>query len=110
MTNIDTHAKIGIHYHADDVIVSIPLAGAVTRTWCQRYEACARAKDVPAQAHEMRSQIQIVLPTSTESGDVVRILDVARDLIAEADAVEQSPTTSGAPEAVIRQWWSSLQN
>lgn len=37
------------------------------------------------------------------------MLDAARDLIAEADAVEQSPAASNSPEAIIRRWWARQQ-
>ena len=37
--------------------------------------------------------------------EVMVMLDVARALIGEADAVDQSPGSSESPEAVVREWW-----
>jgi hypothetical protein len=112
MTDIDLHADIGIDYRDDDLHVRIPLAGQVTQMWCRRYEALARAKEVPVKVFEKRdgpAWIFLTMPTSTEGGDVLTMLDVARALIAEADAVDQSSASSDAPEAIAREWWARQQ-
>jgi len=97
ITDIDPHADIGIDYRDDDIFVSIPLAGQVTGMWCRRYEALAQAKDVRARAWEKRGQagIHLFVPISTEGGDVQRMLDVARALIAEASSCRGPESISG---------------
>jgi hypothetical protein len=110
MTDIDPHAEIGLNYHEGDLHVMIPLVGHVTEMWCQRYEALARAKDVQAMVHEKRdglARLFLTVPIKTEGGEVAAMLDLARALIAEADAVDQSPAASDSPEAVVRSWWAS---
>jgi hypothetical protein len=112
MTDIDPHADIGLSYHDDDLHVMIPLIGHVTEMWCQRYEALARAKEVRAMVRQKRdgpAQLFLTVPTKTRGSGVVVMLDLARALIAEADAVDQTPATSDSPEAVVREWWASQQ-
>jgi hypothetical protein len=50
MTDIDLHADIEIQRHDDHVTVRIPLAGEVSQQWHRRYQALARAREVPARA------------------------------------------------------------
>jgi hypothetical protein len=112
MTEIDLQAEIGLSYHDDDLHVVIPLAGRVTHMWCQRYEALARAKDVRAMVREKQdgpARLYLTVPAKTTGSDVTAMLDLARALIAEADAVDQSPAASDSPEAVVRKWWASQQ-
>jgi hypothetical protein len=51
----------------------------------------------------------LTVPMKAEGSAVAAMLDLARALIAEADAVDQSPAASDAPEAVVRRWWASQQ-
>jgi hypothetical protein len=112
MTDFDFHADIGLSYHDDDLHIVIPLAGHVTQMWSQRYEALARAKDVQAMVRERRdgpAQLYLTVPAKTTGSEVAAMLDLARALIAEADAVDQSSAASDSPEAVVRRWWASQQ-
>jgi len=112
MTDIDPHAEIGLNYHDGDLHVMIPLVGRVTQMWCQRYEALARDRDVQAKVHEKRdgpALLFLTVPTKTEGSAVAAMLDLARALIAETDAVDQSPEVSDSAEAVVRRWWASQQ-
>ena len=94
MTNIDPRTDIDTVYHDDDLIVVIPLAGEVTEIWRQRYEALARAKELRAQTYERKglTVIRLAVPVRTEGEDVLKMLDTARALITEADAIDQSPS------------------
>jgi hypothetical protein len=112
MTDIDSHAEIGLNYNDGDLHVMIPMVGHVTHMWCQRYEALARARDLHANVYEKRdgpARLLLTVPIKTEGSAVAAMLDLARALIAEADAVDQSPAASDAPEAVVRRWWASQQ-
>jgi hypothetical protein len=111
MTDIDPRTDIGIAYKDDDLIVVIPLAGEVTEMWRQRYEALARAGDLHAQTEEFKgsTRIRVAVPVRAEGEYVAKMLDAARALIAEADAVDQSPADSRSPEAVARRWWARQQ-
>ena len=112
MTDIDSHAEIGLNYHDGDLHVMIPLVGHVTEMWCQRYEALARARDVQAMVREKRdgpARLFLTVPIRTGGSEVVAMLDLARALIAETDAVDQSPAASDSPEAVVRRWWARQQ-
>jgi hypothetical protein len=108
MTNINPHTDIEIFYKDDDLIVVIPLTGEVTEMWRRRYDALARAKGMRAQAYnrEGTALIHLAVPVRTEGEDVLKMLDAARDLIAEADAAGQSPAASSSPEAIARLWWA----
>jgi hypothetical protein len=111
MTNIDPRSDIGIFYQEDNLTVMVPLTSEITEMWRRRYEALARAKGLHAQLHnrEGTAFIHLAVPVQTEAGDVLKMLDTARDLIAEADAAEQSPAASNSPEAIARQWWARQQ-
>jgi hypothetical protein len=111
MTDIDPNADIGIAYRGDGMLVVITLDGPVTEMWCRRYEALAGAKEVYARAYGKAGQawIHLTVPTGASREEVLAMLDVARTLIADADAVDQSPATSDAPEAVVREWWARQQ-
>jgi hypothetical protein len=109
MTDIDLQSEISFNYHDDDLHVSFGLVGQVSEMWCQRYQALARAKGVSAMVRAKpggRARLYLTVPTKTSGSDVQTKLDVARDLIAEADAIDQSPTSSDSPEAVVREWWN----
>jgi hypothetical protein len=111
MTDIDPNADIGIAYRGDGMLVVITLDGPVTEMWCRRYEALAGAREVYARAYEKAGQawLHLTVPTGAGREEVLAMLDVARTLIADADAVDQSPATSDAPEAVVREWWARQQ-
>jgi hypothetical protein len=112
MTDIDPRSDIRIAYSDDDLIVVIPLAGEVTERWSRRYEALARAKGMRASAHNRdgSAQIHLAVPLRAEGEDVLRMLDAARSLMAEADAVEQTPAASNSLEAIARRWWARQQD
>ena len=111
MTDIDLHANIVTSYQDDDLMVIIPLAGEVTLMWCRRYDALARAKGIRAQSYnrEGSALIHLAIPVRTEDEDVLKMLDAARDSIAEADAAEQTSPASHSPEAIARLWWARQQ-
>jgi len=111
MTDIDPRSDIGIAYADDDLIVMITLAGEVTEMWRRRYEALARAKGLRAQILEREGSavLHLAVPVRTEGEDVLKMLDAARSLIADADAVGQSPAASDSPEAIARRWWARQQ-
>jgi hypothetical protein len=112
VTDIDSRAEIGLSYHDGDLNVVIPLTGHVSELWCQRYEALAQAKDVQARVHVKRdgpARLFITVPVKARGSAVTAMLDLARALLVEADAVDQSPDTSASPEAVVRTWWASQQ-
>lgn len=111
MTDIDPRSDIRIAYVDDDLITVIPLAGEVTEMWRRRYEALARAKGLRAQVYEDEGStvIHLAVPVRAEGEDVLKMLDTARSLIAEADAVDQSPAASNSPEAIARRWWARQQ-
>jgi hypothetical protein len=111
MTDIDPRTDIGIAYKDDDLIVMIPLAGKVTEMWRQRYDALARAGDLHAQTDEFNGSTRIRLAVSARARgeDVTMMLDAARAVIAEVDAVDQSPADSRSPEAIARRWWAHQQ-
>jgi hypothetical protein len=105
MTDLDLQSDITINYHDDDLLVAIPLVGQVTEMRCRRYAALARAKDVPAMVRPNRdgpALLHLTVPPKTNASDVQAMLDVARTLIAEADAADQSPASSASPETVAR--------
>lgn len=56
--------------------------------------------------HSGPARLFLTVPVKTSADDVRTMLDAARDLIAEADAVDQSPASSDSPEAVAREWWN----
>jgi hypothetical protein len=111
MTHVDLHANIVTDYRGDDLMVVIPLVGEVTEMWRRRYDALARAKGIRAQCFDVEGSalIHLFVPVRTEGEDVLKTLDASRDLIAEADAAEQSPTTSNSPDAIARLWWARQQ-
>jgi hypothetical protein len=112
MTDVDPHSEIVLSYHDGDLYVLIPLVGHVTQMWCQRYEALARAKDVQARVYERRdgpAQLSLTVPARARGREVTAMLELARSLLSEADAVDQSPAASDSPEAIVRTWWASQQ-
>ena len=109
MTDIDPRADIGLNYQDANLHVSIPLAGQVNEMWFGRYEALAQAKDVQAVVRGNPDQplwLYITISAKTSGSEVEAILDTARALIAEADAVDLAPASSDSPEAVVRRWWA----
>lgn len=108
MTDVDPRSDIGFAYVDDDLIVMITLAGEVTEMWRQRYEALARAKGLRAQMYEREGStvLHLAVPVRTEGEDMLKMLDTARALIADADAVDQSPNACNSPEAIAKLWWA----
>jgi hypothetical protein len=119
MTDIDPRSDIRTAYLEDDLMIMIPLAGEITNSdgrtsmWARRYEALARAEGMRAQIIEgddlLPTVINLAVPVRTEGEDVLKMLDAARALLAKADAVDQSPSTSNAAEAIAKQWWARQQ-
>lgn len=78
--------------------------------WHRRYEALARAKGLRAQASKRDpAVIRLAVPVRAGGAEVLEKLDAARALIAEADAVEQSPEISDSPESIAKLWWTRQQ-
>jgi hypothetical protein len=111
MADIDPRSDIQTAYVDDDLMVMIPLDGEITEMWVRRYEALARAEGLRARIIDLKGSIiiNLALPVQTEGEDVLKILDAARALIAEADAVDRSPATSNTAEAIARRWWARQQ-
>jgi hypothetical protein len=107
MTDIDTAADIDIVWREREVTVSIPLAGDVPAGWCRRYDELARRQGLAAQAqqHPGRTWVVVTLPAATGRSDMVATMDLARNLIAKADATEEAPDAEETA-AVIREWWA----
>jgi hypothetical protein len=108
VTDIDPRSDMSLSYHDGDLYVAVPLDRQVTEMWSQRYEALAKAKGVQAFVRGKRddpARLHLTVPNKTAGKDVLAMLDVAHALIAEADAVDQSPGSSESPEAVVREWW-----
>jgi hypothetical protein len=107
MTDIDTAADIDIVLHEQRATVRIPLAGQVTQDWCRRYQELAEAKGLPARAevHPGRAWVVVNMPGYTAGPEVLATMDTARDLIARADATEESAGAEGLASAV-RDWWT----
>ena len=108
VTDIDPHSDIALSYHDGDLNVAVPLDRQVTEMWSQRYEALAKAQGVQVIVRRKRddpARLHLTVPNKTTGNDVVAMLDLVRALIAEADAVDQSPGSSESPEAVALEWW-----
>jgi hypothetical protein len=77
VTDIDLHADIEIQRHDDHVTVRIPLAGEVSQQWRRRYQALARAREVPARAEELpdRNWIVVNVPASIDRPDVLTLME-----------------------------------
>jgi hypothetical protein len=107
MTGIDPQADIEIRHSQGHLTTSIPLAGQITPEWLQWYQKLARDKGLPAQAEVQPGQawIRIRVPAGSHDGEVLAIMDAARDLTAEADAATAQPRTAHA-ETITRDWWA----
>ena len=108
MTDIDPGADIEINHGEEHVTARIPLAGRVTHDWLRYYQKLARARDLPAAAeeHPGRAWIVVRVPASDDHDEVLAMLDTARTLIAEADAVAEQPPATAYAEAAVREWWA----
>lgn len=112
MTDIEPRADIRLSYHDANLFVTIPLAGQINEMWCKRYEALAQAKDVQAIVRGKPNgpaHLFVTVPVKARASEVEAMLDTARALIAEADAVDLAPASSNSPEAVARKWWTRQQ-
>ena len=112
MTDIDTGSDIKITYSDEDLVVVIRMADEVDDRWGRRrYEALAQAEGIRASAHNRdgSAQIHLAVPLRAAGEDALKILDTARSLIAEANAVGQSAAAPNSPEAIVRQWWARQQ-
>lgn len=109
MTDIDYQADLALDYVDHELHAVIPLTAPVSEMWCKRYEALAQAKDVQALVRPRRegpAMLLLTVPVNMTGADVLALLETARALIAEADAVDEEPASSDAPEAVVREWWA----
>jgi hypothetical protein len=109
MTDFDFQADPGLRYNDHELHVVIPLTAQVSEMWCQRYEALAWAKDIQVTVRarpDGPAMFSLTVPVKMSGADVLAMLDTARALIAEADAVDQEPASSDSPEAAVRQWWA----
>lgn len=107
MTAIDPRSEINVRTTGDWVSAELPLTQPVTEAWARHYERLARATDVPAvaQRDDGRAWIEVRLPARSRPHQVAETMNSARDLVARADAADESPI--GLPaEAAIRAWWA----
>ena len=110
MTAIDPHGEMEINTESDLVTVRLPLAERVTDEWARRYETLAQAIDVPARAHVDGGRAWIVVRLATTGPPLVaQLMNAARGLIAEADAVTDVLSAGSAAEAGVRGWWASTR-
>ena len=114
MTDIDPLADISIGYNDGDMTVWVRmlLTGPVTHQWEQRYQALARAKDVPARVVRKpdKAWILVTIPVHTEHADVLTAMDATRALAAEADAAVTEQSPAAQTQAIIREWWARQQS
>jgi len=116
MTDIDPGAKLTIG-HAYDVsqdrdkdhlVVYIPLAEHVDQEWICWYDRLARVKGIAASAEERPDEgvaVRVDVPAYIEPSSIRALLDTARALLKEADAVKKPPPMAEA-EYAAREWWS----
>jgi hypothetical protein len=112
MTDVDYQADLALNYVDHELHAVIPLTAPVSEMWGKRYEALAQAKNVQALVRPRRegpAMLLLTVPAKMRGDDVEALLETARALIAEADAVDQQPASSTAPEAVVREWWARQQ-
>ena len=108
VTDVDPRSDISLTYQEGDLHVGIPLDCPVTEMWSQRYEALAKAKGVQARVlgrPDSPGFLNITVPNKTAGKDVPDLMNMARAVIAEADAVDESPESSESPEAMVLEWW-----
>jgi hypothetical protein len=112
MPSIDLHANILTSYLDDELLVIIPLVGEISEMWRGRYDALARTRGIRAETHnrEDSAVINLSIPVRADGSDVLRMLDAARDLVAEVEAAEQSSAVSTAPDAIAKLWWVRQQD
>ena len=85
----------------DKLTVELPLTGPVSDVWLARFNALARADDVPAEIMETSSEARIIVTMSpgAEPADIKAAMDAARSLATKADE----------REAAVHDWWQGLQ-
>jgi hypothetical protein len=113
MTEIDAAADIDIVWREHELTIRVPLAGDVGQDWARRYARLAQRQGVPAQAEDTpgRAWIVITLPASADRTEVLETLADARELVAKADAAEESP--AGHEQQIVsavREWWAEQRN
>ena len=108
MTEVDVQAQIEIERHHTSFIARIPLIGHVTRDWIERYDALAVREGISVHVEDRddRSWIRIFATTRCSRTHLLNSLDTARDLIAEADAMDPRPSASHA-EGFAHEWWQT---
>ena len=113
MTEIDAAAEIDIVWRDQELTVRIPLAGDISQDWARRYARLAQRKGVPARAEDTpgRAWIVMTLPASADRSEVLEDMDAAGELIAKADAAEESsPEHDKEIAAAIREWWAQRRD
>jgi hypothetical protein len=120
MTAIDPHGELELDSEGDRVTARLPLTEQVTDAWARRYDSVAQATDVPARAHtdNGRGWIVVQVPADSRRAQVADMMNAARDLVAETDALDdssatgspRSPGSHDAPgETGVRAWWASTR-
>jgi hypothetical protein len=109
MTQIDAGAEVDIVWRDQEVTIRIPLDGEISQDWARRYPRLAERKGIAARAENApgRAWIVVTLPASADTSEVLETLQAASDLVASADAVEE---TSAEHErqivTAVREWWA----
>ena len=100
MTDIDYQADLVLNYVDHELHAVIPLTAPISDLWRQRYEALTQAKDVQALVRPGRegpALLLLTVPAKMRGDEVEALLETARALIAEADAVDLAPASSTVP-------------
>jgi hypothetical protein len=121
MTDIDRTADIDVDRGPARVTVRIPLTGHVSELWLAEfgYLASTRAyaegfalrpgEGEAIEARDLRDDrcwITVRLPADLDRAGVQSVLNVVRELIAQADAKWPEPQTPET-ESWVREWWAS---
>ena len=113
MTKIDTGADVDIVWRDQELTIRIPLDGEISQDWARRYARLAGRKGIAARAEDApgRAWIVVSLPASADTTEVTETLAAASDVVAGADAVEE--TSAGHEQRVataVREWWAGQQD
>ena len=109
MTEVDVQAEIEIERKFTSFVARIPLIGHVTQDWIERYEALASREGISVHAEDRydRSWITVFATTTRFSrAHLLKCMDMARTLIAEADTMDPLPSTSPL-EGFAHEWWQT---
>ncbi|MGH3305359.1 MAG: hypothetical protein ACRDOK_27575 [Streptosporangiaceae bacterium] len=114
MPDIDRTAEIKVTAAQGTVTAEIPLAGHASDHWLTLFRKLVsqRKQDPRPEAEQRvdRAWVIVRLPAASTDLHPEPVLDAVRDLISEANRMEQQ-SLSGAPhtEAAIRGWWARQQ-